>query len=121
MMVGAKYHLTALVVNLLVVLTLASTVVKQSQFFDTGLHDLLFVNDVLFNSHARSTLHCGRLCSDACRCLTFTHVGGRSAASSCQGYSVVPRSAAENAMTVAGAKTYTMLDTGETAGESRGQ
>ena len=106
MMVGAKYHLTALVVNLLVALTLASTVVKQSQFFDTGLSNHLFANHVLFNSRARSRLDCGHQCREERGCLSFTHVRGGSAAGSCRGYSAVPTSATKSATTVVGAKTY---------------
>ena len=94
-------------------------VTEQTRIFqDTGRDDLLFEDDVVFNSTSRSRLDCARLCTGSPLCVSFTFVGGSSVSTSCCGYSTAINSTRSDVTAAIGAKTFTeAATTGNDEGE----
>ena len=66
-----------LLLLLLLLLCASSQLVESSQTLDilfraTGSNNVIFTDDLLFQTHARSVLDCGRQCASSDCCVTFS-------------------------------------------------
>ena len=105
---AAMLYFAAVFVNCFLFAPVIEASTQMSLFSNTGLDNVIFTSNVLFESTSRSVLDCGRQCSRDERCVTFTHVKG-SSSWDCRGHSATFNSTNDHGVPVIGAKSYTML------------
>ena len=99
---------------LLLLLCASSQLVESSQTLDilfraTGSNNVIFTDDLLFQTHARSVLDCGRQCASSDCCVTFSFNKWASSGT-CRGHSGINMTLEDGHTFSPGTEMFAIMD-----------